>query len=67
MSQLPDLTPNEGEEVFACVTDNKHNKTQVSVLPQYSSLIIYSFSVICSCILVMITLVDACGVLVVPV
>jgi hypothetical protein len=30
MSQLPERTPKEGEEVFAAVIDNKHNKTHVS-------------------------------------
>ena len=30
MSQQPDLNPKEGEEVFAAMADNKHNKTHVS-------------------------------------
>lgn len=30
MSQLPDIRPKEGEELYAAVTDNKHNKTHVS-------------------------------------
>lgn len=30
MSQQAELTPKEGEELFAAVADNKHNKTYVS-------------------------------------
>lgn len=29
MSQAPELNPKEGEEIFAAITDNKHNKTHV--------------------------------------
>ena len=30
MSQAPELNPKEGEDIFAAIIDNKHNKTHVS-------------------------------------